>query len=238
MYEYERNQAYTADAGSLNAYMTKVFLNMAVGLGLTALVAFLGYYSVMTGGIFYTILVSMPMLGIILLLAQLGIAIALGHGITKYSVGTCRGLFLGYSAMTGITFTTLALSYGIGTVFTAFLFAAVLFACCAVIGKYTNVDLSRFSGLFRGALIALLITTVISLFVPALRASLFMSYAGLLIFLGLTAYDMQKITHFYYSSGGTLRENLAIYAAFELYLDFINILIYLVRILGSRNSRR
>ena len=58
MYEYERNQAYTADAGSLNAYMTKVFLNMAVGLGLTALVAFLGYYSVMTGGIFYTILVS------------------------------------------------------------------------------------------------------------------------------------------------------------------------------------
>ena len=90
-----------------------------------------------------------------------------------------------------------------------------------------------------GALLALVLVSVISLFVPVLRESMWIGYLGLAVFLGLTAFDMQKIKQFYYGTGeGTIRESLAVYAAFQLYLDFINMFLYILRILGSRSSRK
>ncbi|HCK89103.1 MAG TPA: BAX inhibitor (BI)-1/YccA family protein [Erysipelotrichaceae bacterium] len=238
MSEYNRSGYYGESAGSLNAYVTKVFGHMGIGLLITAAVAFLGYYSASTGGLFLRVLTTAPWLTFVFCIAELGIAIAFGAGLTRFSPAVCRLLFFVYSALTGITFAFLPMYYGLGTFFTAFLFAAVLFVCCAVIGHTTNIDLTRFSGLLSGALLSLVIMTVISLFIPALRNSLFIGYAGLIIFLGITAFDMQKIRSFYYTSTeGYLKENLAIYMAFQLYLDFINIFLYVLRILGSRNSR-
>lgn len=239
MSEYNRPNAYAYTSGiTLNEYIRKIFALMAGGLGITTVIAALGYFSFASGGIVYKLLVSMPFIAIILLLAEIGCAIAMSAGITRFSTGTCTALFFVYSALTGITFSVLPMSYGISTVFTAFLFAAVLFVCCAVIGYTTNVDLTKFSGLLMGALLALVIMTVISMFVPALRNSLFIGYAGLLIFLALTAFDMQKIKKFYYGTGegDTIRANLAVYSAFQLYLDFINIFLYVLRILGNRKN--
>ncbi|MCR4952188.1 MAG: Bax inhibitor-1/YccA family protein [Solobacterium sp.] len=239
MSDYDRsNYTYGKTAGSLSAYITKVFGHMGIGLAITAAVAFLGYYSVVTGGIFYKLLTTAPWFMFVLLFAELGIAFGMGRAVSGMSSATCRLMFFIYSALTGITFSLLPMTYGISTVFTAFLFAAVLFICCAIIGHTTSVDLSKFAGLMMGALLALIIMTVISLFVPVLRNSLFIGYLGLIIFLGITAWDMQKVKRFYYQvEEGELKENLAIYSAFELYLDFINIFLYILRILGSRSSR-
>ena len=240
MSEFNRpGAAYTyGDGTTLNAYVRKVFTLMGIGLGLTAAVAFFGYTSLMSGGIVYKLFTSSSIFTWILVLAELGIAFAMSMGINRFSTGTCTGLFMAYSVLTGLTFSFLPLEFGVATVFSAFLFAAVLFVCCAIIGYTTNVDLTKFTGLLFGALLALVITTVISLFVPALRDSLFISYAGLLIFLALTAFDMQKIKQFYYGTGadGTIRSNLAVYSAFQLYLDFINIFIYILRIMGRRRD--
>ncbi len=240
MSEFNRpNAAYAYESGmTLNEYIRKVFLLMTGGLAVTTAVAAFGFISFVNQGIVYQLLAGIPFLSIVLLVAQLGIAIALGAGISRFSTGTCTGLFFGYSALTGLTFSILPMAYGISNVFVAFLFAAVLFACCAVIGYTTHVDLTRFTGLLFGGLLALVIMSVLSIFIPVLRNSLFIGYAGLLLFLVLTAFDMQKIRSFYYGTadGDSIRSNLAVYSAFQLYLDFINIFLYVLRILG--NSRR
>ena len=234
------NNAYTSiDSGTtLNGYIAKVFMHMGIGLALTAAIAFGLYILMASGSSLAYVLYGMPWISLVLLLVQLGLAIALGAGIMRFSTGTCRALFYGYAALTGVTFAVLPAAYGLGTFFTAFLFAAVLFGCCAVIGHTTNVDLTRFGGLLFGGLIALVIMTVVSLFIPALRNNIFIGYIGLFIFLVYTAFDMQKIRQFYYGVGeGTIKENLAIYGAFQLYLDFINILLYILRILGNSRSK-
>lgn len=234
-----QSQVYYGSGESLRTYITKVFSTMAIGLLITTAIAFDGYLSLQRGGIFLQVLANAPWIVFVLLIAELGVAFALNLGITKFSPMTCRILFFAYSALTGLTFSTLPLAYGVTTVFTAFLFAAVLFVCCAIIGHTTNVDLTQFRGLLFGGLIALILMSVISMFVPVLRNSLFIGYIGLALFLGLTAFDMQKIKQFYYGTGeGTVRESLAIYSAFQLYLDFINMFLYILRILGSRSSRK
>lgn len=238
MSEFNRSESYIRESeGSLNAYIAKVFTIMGAGLGITTVIAYLSYLSFMSGGFVYRMLVTTsPIVFFALFFVEIGIAIAMGRGITRFSTGTCRLLFFVYSAITGITFGILPIGYGVDTLFVAFLFAAVLFACCAIIGYTTNIDLTRFQGLLFAGLITVVVLSVLSMFVPVLRDSLLIGYLGLVVFLGLTAYDMQKIKYFYYNGvEGTVKENLAVYAAFELYLDFINIFLYILRILGSRN---
>ena len=173
--------------------------------------------------------------------AQFVICIFLSLRITKMETRTATILLYAYAALTGVTFSVLPMAFDIATVFTAFAFAAVMFFCCAVIGHTTSVDLTKFSGLLIGGLIALVVATVASIFIPALRESLVISYIGVLLFLVITAWDMQKIKQFYYGTQGgigTLGGNLAVYGAFQLYLDFINLFLRILRILGSRSNRK
>lgn len=233
-----QSQVYSTDVAGLKSYITKVFVNMALALGVTAAVAFGCYLSLVNGGFFYQAVVNFPYLFWILFAGEMGIAIAFGAGITKFSTNTVKILMFVYAAITGVTFSILPISYGYGTIFTAFFYASALFISCAVIGHFTKVDLTKFSGLFMGALFAFVIMTLISMFIPALRDSLIMGYIGLVLFLGLTAWDMQKIKGYYYQLGeGTVKENIAVYSAFQLYLDFINIFLFILRILGSGRSR-
>lgn len=218
----------------VNTYLVKVFTKMGLGLAVTALVAAVCYF---TNAWYYWYSLTGGIGTIILVLAQFGVVIGLSSQITTMKSSTANLLFLAYAALTGFTFSTLVYVYTTASVFGAFLFAAVLFGSCAVIGATTHRDLSQFSTLLMGGLITLIIASIASIFIPALRDSLFLSYLGVIIFLGLTAWDMQRIKSMYYSVGGygQLADNLAIYGAFELYLDFINIFLYVLRIFG-RNS--
>lgn len=217
--------------------MMKVFTKMGIGLGVTALTAFLVFQNLLSGGFMLTLMSNTAFVWI-LFLAEIGIAVSLSAGLTRFSAGTCSILFYVYAVMTGITFSVLPAAYGISTIFTAFLFAAVLYVCCAILGHTTNVDLTKFSGLLVGGLITLLIVSLLSFFIPALRNSLFISYLGVIIFLFYTAWDVQKLKALYYQTQGTaIAENVSVYGAFELYLDFVNLFLYILRILGGSSRR-
>lgn len=224
---------------SLQQYITSVFMTMGLGLAITALVAFAGYYSLVSGGIMYRMAMSgaFQLVMLVMVFVQLGLCIALSRKVTTMHASQARVLFVVYAAITGITFSFLPLSFGEATVFTAFAFSAVMYIAAAVIGHFTRVDLSKFQGLFIGGLVALVVVSLLGMFIPSLRNSLMISYAGVILFLAITAWDMQRIKAFYYQSQGNfeLQNSLAIFGAFELYLDFINIFLYVLRILGSRS---
>ena len=243
MSEFNQTQTYVNETGTtLNAYITKVFSMMGIAVLLTAAIAFVGYLSLVNGGFLYNMYMSgaISIAYIVCAIAQFGVCIVLSMRITKMETKTAKILFYAYAALTGVTFAVLPMAFDVATVFSAFAFAAVMFFCCAVIGHTTSVDLTKFSGLLIGGLIALVVATILSLFVPVLRDSLIISYIGVLLFLVITAWDMQKIKQFYYGTQGgmgTLGGNLAVYGAFQLYLDFINLFLRILRILGSRSNR-
>lgn len=220
----------------VNAYLIKVFSKMGLGLLVTALVAAITYF---TGAFYYFYAATGSIGSIILIVVEFGVVIYLSSKITTMSTSTANILFLVYAAITGFTFSTLLYAYTAGVVFGAFAFSAVLFGSCAVIGYTTHRDLSKFSTLLMGGVIALIVASILSIFIPSLRDSLIISYIGVLVFLGITAWDMQKIKSMYYQVGysGQLADNMAIYGAFQLYLDFINIFLYVIKILGRSSSR-
>ena len=242
MSEFNRSE-YVSQSESLQNYILNVFTHMGVGLALTAATAFTCYLSLIRGGIMYSFVFNgYPATMILMAVVQIGICIFLSVRLTKMNNATAMGLFYVYAVITGITFSTLPLYFGIVTMFQAFVFTALMFGSCVVIGKTTHVDMTRFSGLLLGGLIAIIAATVLQIFIPALRTDSFtlvICFAGIGIFLLLTIFDMQRIKQFYYSTpeGSLLRDNLAVYGAFQLYLDFINIFLKVLRILASRNRK-
>ena len=239
MSEFNQTKTYVNETGTtLNAYITKVFSMMGIAVLITAGVAFAGYL-ILKSNMYMAGVISIAT--VVCAIAQFGVCIFLSMRITQMETKTAQILLYAYAALTGVTFSFLPMAFDIPTVFTAFAFAAVMFFCCAIIGHTTNVDLTKFSGLLIGGLIALVIATVLSLFIPALRESLAISYIGVILFLVITAWDMQKIKQFYYGTQGgvgTLGGNLAVYGAFQLYLDFINLFLRILQILGSRSNRK
>lgn len=226
----------------LNAYITGVFIRMGIAVLITAIVAFLGFYSIVSSGFMATLLGSdtSSVVFLVAILAQFGICIFLSSQLTSMQPKTASVLFYTYAAITGVTFSVYGLVYDTGTLFTAFAFDSVMFFCCAIIGHTTRVDLTRFGGLMIAGLIAIVIASVASIFIPFLRESLIISYIGIILFLFITAWDMQKLRDYYYGTPGgigDIGQNLAVYGAFQLYLDFINIFIYVLRILGGRSKR-
>ena len=244
MSEFDRQNyygTYNEEAG-LKAYITKVFTHMGIGLTITAAVAYLIFHSLVTGGTLARIFFfseSAIFIQIGLLITQIVLVLSLNAAVRHLSKGACTALFFTYAAITGITFGVIPLAYEVGTVFQAFIFAAILFVSCAVIGHVTNVDLTKYSGILFGGLVALLIASILSIFIPVLRNNLLIAYLGLFIFMIYTAFDIQRIKQFYYMAvnGEEEREKLAIYGALQLYLDFVNMFLYLLRILGSRRRR-
>lgn len=235
MSEMNRSEAYSTEL-SFNGYLNKVFTKMGIGLLITAAVAFLGSAT----GFYYRFLTMTGGFGAwIFFIAELFIAGSMSRNVYSMDSGKCNVLFYSYAAITGITFSLLLTYYGT-VAWSAFAFSAVLFFCCAIIGKNTDKDLSKFSTLFFGGLIAMIVASVLSLFIPALANSLAVTYIGVILFLGLTAWDVQKLKAYYVQSNngyGQLGETLAVYGAFSLYLDFINLFLYVLRIFGSRSRR-
>lgn len=230
-------EARTYEETGLNSYLVRVFTKMGLGLLVTALVAAVSYFS----GFYYTFMSSLGGMGYLLLvIVEFGVVIGLSSRLTTMQTTTANLLFYVYAAITGFTFTSILYTFDVGVVGIAFAFSAVLFFSCAIIGHTTNRDLSRFSTIFMGGLIALILASVFAMFIPALANSLVLTYIGIILFMGLTAWDMQRVKQLYYVTNGEgqVGENLAVYGAFELYLDFINIFLYVLQIFGSsRNSR-
>ena len=144
---------------------------------------------------------------------------------------TARICFLLYSFVSGLTFSSIFVGFELSSVLYVFLIAAVVFAIFGAIGYFTNIDLNKISTYLLMALLAIIICSIVNLFIGNSTFDLIISIIALLVFFGFTAYDIQKVKIL--SNMGMDHEVVAINGAFELYLDFINIFLHLLSIIGD-----
>lgn len=214
--------------------MRNVYLWMTGGLALTGVVA-LGVSS--NPSIIRT-LVSNPMLFIFLILAQLGIVIFLSARIMRMSTMAATAGFVAYAALTGLTLSMIFLAYTAADITLAFFVAAGTFAGMSVWGLVTRRDLSGLGHYLGMALWGLIIASVVNLLLGTSGLYYVISFVGVAVFVGLTAYDTQRIAAMSRELSPTVGEadfvRLSILGALKLYLDFINLFLFLLRIFGRR----
>lgn len=215
-------------------FFHRVFGWMGGGLLLTALVAW--YFG--TPERFQSIFGRSQATIWILFAVQIGLVFAIGRAVQKLSETWAASLFVVYSALTGLTLSVLFLVYTTGSIVSAFLASGGTFAASAIYGVVTKKDLTKFGSLVRMAFFGLLIATVVNLFLRSSGLSWVISYVGVLVFIGLTAFDIQKLKAWHQNGieGSGADRALAIGGALTLYLDFINLFIYMVQILGRRRD--
>jgi FtsH-binding integral membrane protein len=224
--------AYAAPTAAVErTYLRQVFAWMILGLALTTGVAIyldatanvLDYFESHTG-VFW-----------ILFIAQIGLVFGLSWAIGRISAGTAALLFCLYAGLTGVVFALLFQVYTTGSVVAAFAGATGVFAGMAAYGYTTDRDLSGWGAMLFGALIGLIVASVVFAFVGGSAFNLILGWAGVIIFAGLTAYDMQSLKRIGAQAGGDpdATQKLAIFGALRLYLDFINLVISLLRIFGG-----
>lgn len=238
-YEQERSLERGMVGESLGRYTAKTFLLMFLGLLVTFAVAFFlsntyyGLYAVVYA--FYYV----PYVHLILLVAELAVVIGMTACLHKISAGTARVFFFLYSVLTGVTFSVIFLSYELSSLILIFGATALYFGGMAVFGFVTNIDLSRMRNILLGGLIFLILMNVAMLFIPALEvADQVVCTIGVIIFLTYTAYDTQKIRSFYaaYQGDEAMLKKASIFSALQLYLDFVNMFLYLLRLLGKKKN--
>lgn len=207
----------------MNEILKKVFAWMGLGLVVTFLT---GYYVASNA----QMLVGLSNLFILFIIAEFVVVIILSARITKLNPMTAKILFLLYSFLTGLTFSSIFIVYDLTSIIYVFLITAVLFGILSFVGYVTNVDLSKFGTYLFIGLIGMIICAIVNLFIGGTVFNLIISCIGVVIFLAYTAYDVQKIKLLMDSMD---EDNLAIYGALQLYLDFINLFLDLLRIFGN-----
>ena len=223
--------AARAQPAFFQSFLQRVFTWMLLGLLVTGAVA----AAIGSSDSLLTDVTETPGLVIGVIVAQLGLVLAISFGIGRMSAGTALGLFFVYAALVGVTFAFVFELYTAQSIFTTFLIAAAMFAVLAFVGATTQRDLSSLGTILFAALIALIAATVVNVFVANGALYWITTYAGVLIFAGLTAYDMQKLRRYgEEAQGGEAVSRTAVVGALALYLDFINLFLFLLRIFGSR----
>lgn len=231
---YDFDSDYARAELTLNQYVARTYGWMFVGLMITfVLAAALAY----TGTVFY--LFSIPYLPILLLIAELAVVLILSSGIQKRSVGATRTLFAVYSLLNGMVFSVYFVLYEAANLIFIFGLTALFFGAFALYGRFTKADLSRLRPLLIGGLIFLLITGLLTMFINFSTLERIACMVGIVVFLCFTAYDNQKIkaNYEYFYGDEVMLQKASIYSALQLYLDFINLFLYLLRFL-NKNSRR
>ena len=206
--------------------MQQVYLWMTAGLMVTGAVATSLYNS---GAV-----KSLGSMMIVLLLVQIGVVFFLSARINKMAPTTATILFLAYSALSGVTLTPIFYAYTLNSIGTTFFVTAGTFATMALYGATTKRDLTGMGSMLMMALVGLVIASVVNIFLGSGLMSLVISAAGVLIFVGLTAYDVQSLTRMAQNvSTEDDTHRFAIIGALKLYLDFINLFLFLLRFLGT-----
>ena len=217
----------------VNNYIRSVYNWMAIGLAITG---FLAYY-VSGNESIRNLVLGNSMVFIVLILAELGLVFAIAGMINKMSAGTATALFVLYSALNGLTLSFIFLVYTTASIGRTFFICAGTFIACSVYGWSTKRDLTSFGGFLMMGLFGIIIATVVNIFLRSDAVTMAVTYLGVFIFVGLTAYDTQKIKNMALTQpdgldGQVVRKG-AILGALSLYLDFINLFLMLLRIFGS-----
>lgn len=222
------SQNYSGSQIGTNS-LYKVFAWMMIGLGITAITSAFLYAS---GAFLF--LIQIPMMSILLFLVQIGLTIAMSRSLSRdTSSSSMRTMFIIYSLTMGINMTSLAYCYSVGQIAAAFGISAIYFACLAIIGKTTKMDLSKVGNICLIGLIAMIVSQVFFMLFRISMDVRLWSIVGLLLFTGLTAWDIQKMN---YLLNGYEDKKISIYMALQLYLDFLNIFLYILQLIGNRDN--
>ena len=211
-----------------NKVFGKVFMWMFIGLRRTFLTGYVVssndnmLYNIFSGGTYF-----------ILIIIELVLVVYLSARIHKMQVTTARIVFILYSFVSGLTFGSIFIVFKMSSIMLIFLITAILFGIFALIGRFTKLDLTKAGTILLMMLLGIVICTFVNVFLKNDTLDLFVSYISIIVFLGFTAYDMQKIKMLSYEFDD--EDKIAIIGALELYLDFINIFIDLLRIFGKRD---
>jgi FtsH-binding integral membrane protein len=228
-------QQSQARAEVTNAFLRSVYNWMAIGLGVTAVVAWLTMENI--GVIYNAVGKSLPTLFIVAMVVELGMVFFLSARINKLAASTATGLFIAYSALSGFTLSGLLLVYTGSSVLQAFLTTAGMFAAVSLYGLTTKRDLAGVGSFCMMGLFGLIIASVVNLFMHSSMLEFGISCIGVLVFVGLTAYDTQYLKEMGQSmpeGDATVVRRGVIMGALKLYLDFINLFIMLLRLIGDR----
>ena len=238
MAQFENYAPYSAGAGSIetvNSIFRKVYQFMAMGLILTALAAYLTASSPFMLQLLYTSRAPM----IIIAVAEIGLVIWLSAGLAKMSESTARNIFFVYSVLNGLLCSSVLLVYTGESVTKAFLSTAGMFGAMSLYGLYTQRDLTGMGSFLRMGLFGLIIAMVINMFMRSSAMELYISIFGIIIFLGLTAWDTAKIKALarnVNSRDENMTGKVAVLGTLALYLDFVNIFLYLLRLFGKQRD--
>jgi uncharacterized protein len=255
MSDFDRNYAATRGVGTdravaidegLRAYMLRVYNTMAIGVALTGVAAWLAFQ--MAGGDaivisgrgisgltdFGRLIFSTPG-QLLLFFGTLGLVFFISWRINRLSVGTALTLFLAYAGLLGVMLSTIFAVYTGQSITRVFFISAASFGALSLYGYTTQRDLSALGAFLFMGLIGLILAVLVNMFFQSSMMSFIISCIGVLIFAGLTAYDTQKVKEIYdVQDDGTVVGRKAVMGALTLYLDFINLFLFLLRLLGDR----
>lgn len=233
MYENDP-MPFGVEAEPLPLYAAKTFGWMFVGLMITFVT---GIAFAASGGIY--ILLSMGLAPVLLLaVAEIALVVVIGRKLDSLSINAARGLFFLYAVLNGLTFSSVFLVYGLYELLLAFVLAAAYFGVLAAYGWLTKRDITHLGTILGVGVAVLLVFWLLSLFLPLGAFEGVICFIGLAVFMGLTAYDVQKLKYWHaqYAYDYEMSKKASIFAALQLYLDFLNIFLYILRLLG-RGSR-
>lgn len=230
----ENNYYYVPShpATEVGQLMKSVYMWMTLALGITGVVAL---YVAQSTELMYSIF-SNSILFWGLIIGEFALVMIISARIDKMSFSTSLLLFLLYSLVNGLTLSVIFAAYTKESVATTFFVTAGTFGIMSLIGYFTKKDLSKLGGILFMLLIGLIIATVVNIFWANSTMYWIITYAGVLIFVGLTIYDTNKIKAMleYHQGDEVITQKIALMGALTLYLDFINLFLYLLRILGDR----
>ncbi len=226
-------QQEIVSTNTFSALMRKVYTWMALALTITG---FTAYYVASSPAILQAIMTN-QILFFGLLIGELALVWGVSAAINRLSLTTATLLFILYSVLNGVTMSFIFLAYTMTSIASVFFITAGTFAAMSLYGYFTKADLSKMGQILFMALIGLIIATIVNLFIKSSGLTMILSYVGVLIFVGLTAWDTQKIKQMLQAAPdtGETAQKVALMGALSLYLDFINLFLYLLRIFG--NSR-
>lgn len=220
------------DESAIATLFKSTYMQMAAALTVTGLVA----YFLASSSAYLEMLATNPSILWIALFAELGVVIWLSARVMSMSMPMATLLFILYSVLNGVTLSTIFLIYTAGSIATTFFVTAGMFFVMSLVGYVTRMNLSKLGSVLMMLLVGLIIATVVNIFLGSEMLYWVISYAGVVIFVGLTAYDTQKLKQLYleYGAADDMGHKLALFGALTLYLDFVNLFLMLLRLLGDR----
>jgi len=224
------------EADSTRRFLANVFMWMFVALGISAIFAYIFANTSLWQSMIDANTGSLSGLGFLIIFAPLAFVLIIRFGVNRIPYGVLALLYVAYAAITGMSFSIILLAYTASSVLGVFLTTSIVFGIMAIAGYTTKTDLTKFGSILFMFLIGIVVASLVNMFLHSSGMQMLISYIGVAVFVGLTAYDVQKLKNIGagVTYGDATASKMALMGGLTLYLDFINLFLFLLRIFGRR----